>query len=167
MNQTSFAFHATQHVPGYESEAERRFLLGLSRAGWLQFEPANDNASSPAVWLHHRYPTTVLFSQLNLWPLVGLEHIADYCFRRYASPRKSLVVEIDGDAYHSSPKELARDKRIDRMIQATDGWGVHRYPAREVLDVRLCDHTVRGIHAHLDRWHTTPGVVPRVSSARA
>jgi very-short-patch-repair endonuclease len=43
----------------------------------------------------------------------------------FAWPRARLIVETDGDAFHSTPQRRARDKRNDRRLRSI-GWSVIR-----------------------------------------
>ena len=49
----------------------------------------------------------------------------------FACLEGNLVIEIDGQAYHSSPEQQERDCYRQRYLEA-DGWTVIRFTAKEV-----------------------------------
>ena len=152
MQQTTFSYGHDIRTRTCQSEAERQFLFGLVRAGWLEHEPANDNGDSPPLWVHERFPHVILFQQLDLRPIIGVQHTADFVFRSFA-PQRQLVVEIDGAQWHNTWDRIERDKQTDRRIQSADGlWMIYRFAAREALKARVCNDTVLEIHDQLGRW---------------
>ena len=62
---------------------------------------------------------------------VGLAFVPQYPFGPYvvdlAFPQIRLLVEIDGELYHTTPQGQARDDRKD-VLASTEGWRLLRLP---------------------------------------
>ena len=50
----------------------------------------------------------------------------------FGIPERGLCIEIDGQAYHSSPDQMKRDRQRDERI-AGFGWRILRFSAREII----------------------------------
>lgn len=112
-------FRATAQTPGWqkifldlcESPAEEAFLQAMILAHHLQ--PQNGQ-------LHGKALTLAL--QVKMPP-----------YRVDFLVNDRLVVEIDGETYHSSPEAMARDRQRDEYLR-TQGYITLRIPARLVFD---------------------------------
>jgi very-short-patch-repair endonuclease len=128
-----------------QSEAEHRFLEGCIRAGWTD-AAANTN-DLVATFRNPAFPFVTMYSQLQLQPVIGVRHRADFCL--LFPDAWGIVVNIDGYTYHCGKKAFDTDRRLDREIQAC-GWSTFRYPAWSVLhNSRMCDETVANLHSYL------------------
>ena len=82
----------------------------------------------------------------------GMVPICQYEIGQYrvdfAFPEDNLVVEADGAAYHSSPKQVRRDMIRERRIR-NRGWRVIRFTGAQILqDAYWCARKVyEEIHA--------------------
>lgn len=150
--QLAFPFNDDSHVALCDSVAERQVLFALFRAGWYRVEPANDVATTAPMLVHPDLPTTVCFQQFDLQHTIGVKHRADFAFRDFFAD-VCLVVEVDGERYHNTATQVARDKRLDRLVNSRRGWVMHRYLAAEVLRPRAADAVVDQVGRLLQQWH--------------
>ncbi|BCL82175.1 DUF559 domain-containing protein [Ktedonobacteria bacterium brp13] len=71
-----------------------------------------------------------------LYPLIPQYEIPHHSgkfsyYADFAHLESRTIIEIDGDAYHTSPEQVQRDQRRQRYIESR-GWTVIRYTASEV-----------------------------------
>ncbi len=64
----------------------------------------------------------------------------------FAIPHLKIAIEADGEAFHSSPKQVTHDKERDMQL-AQSGWTVLRFKDKEIEDKgrQVMDAIVRAI----------------------
>lgn len=68
-------------------------------------------------------------SDARLRPLERQYKIGPY-YADFAHEESKTVIEIDGAAYHSTPEQIARDKRRQAYIESS-GWHVVRFSGKQ------------------------------------
>lgn len=148
-------FQSDQPFRMCQSHAEKAFLVGLVRVGWVYHpKSANDNANSPPFWTHPHKRGIVMFQQQEL-RRYGIRLRADFCFNTF-DPVRRLMVEIDGDRFHSSPTQVMKDRSVDRYVQRLPGHAIYRFTAHDVLDKHRLSHAIAEVYEHLFKWRPLP-----------
>lgn len=132
-----------------QSPIERQFLASLLTIGGSHIEYSTDGfrayygQSQVASDLHVRVQPKVGVGAKSLTPDFGI----GIRFFETTGTTHWLYVECDGHEYHSSKKDLARDKGRDRLIAATDQH-VIRFTGSEIWanPMACADEAVSIIH---------------------
>jgi very-short-patch-repair endonuclease len=121
---------------GRSGTTKLRAVLAERREGYTPTESALEAAFAEFVEAHRLPPPA---RQINPGGLLGDDERVDFAW-----PARKLVVETDGNAYHDSPTDRARDEQRDRLLER-GGWTVLRFGWN---DVRHRPTSVRAILDH-------------------
>lgn len=141
----------------WKDNETRRAAIGSTFSEWAKSHPAEAMANSikANLILQNTSPTSIerrLMDALHgcnipyeFQYVVGDKFLCDFAF-----PQGMLIVECDGEYWHSTPKQRARDASKDAYLQAC-GYTVLRLSDKRIeQDADSCVHAIMKLLGYID-----------------
>lgn len=122
---------------------ERRAYLSRKRSDFLRENPsAQCNARVAGNRSKMTYPEKVAHDWFQRNQIQAIHNSkVDRFFPDFLVG--NVIVEIDGERWHSSPEQQDRDRKRDAVLTSL-GYKIHRIPAKDRIELRLAEIFLKG-----------------------
>lgn len=140
----------------WKNNEMRRAAFGQTISDWKQAHPneAIEHSLIGNLKLQNTSPTSIEKKLMGAMHWVNLQYEFQYVVGGkficdFAFPKEMLIVECDGEYWHSTPKQRKRDASKDAYLQAC-GYTVLRLSDKRIeQDVESCVHAIMKLLGYL------------------